>query len=336
MGKSLAFAVIVAVAVLSSIPGSYAMINGLYCGKENCYELLGVTRDTSKAEISKAYRQLAKKYHPDRHKADEKSEASERFKEVATAYEILKDEESRSDYDYMLDHPEEFYNNYYRYYKRTMSPKIDVRIVIIVTITVISIFQYYTAMFRWKSGMRYLTSQPKYRTMALNAAEEEGLLNDVKKLKKRNKEEIRAEEERIIRLVLETKMDIKGGYAKPKMVDVLWMQLILFPLSFYRYVMWYLMWMWRFRIKDEEYGTEEKLYLIRKLMGLSQTKFEAIPEDEKEDFLDMKLWIRDNFQEWKKEKEEEMKKQMAESAKYKSYRRYMKKHGSGRMYFDDS
>jgi len=54
----------------------------------------------------------------------------------------------RIDYDYMLDNPQEYYSHYYHYYKRKMSPKVDVRIVIAVSITVISVFQYYTAMFR--------------------------------------------------------------------------------------------------------------------------------------------------------------------------------------------
>jgi len=42
-----------------------------------------------------------------------------------------------------------------------------------------------------------------------------------------------------------------------------------------------------------------------------------------------------NLKVWQKEKEEEMKKQLAESAKYKAYRRYMKNHGPGRMTFED-
>lgn len=63
-------------------------------------------------------------------------------------YEILKDDEARVDYDYMLDHPEEHYRHYYHYYRRRMSPKVDVRLVIAVTISVISVFQYYTARFR--------------------------------------------------------------------------------------------------------------------------------------------------------------------------------------------
>ncbi len=51
----------------------------------------------------------------------------------------------------MLDHPEEYYRNYYHYYRRKMSPKVDVRIVIAVAITVISAFQYYTASFRYSN-----------------------------------------------------------------------------------------------------------------------------------------------------------------------------------------
>ena len=46
---------------------------------------------------------------------------------VATAYETLRDEESRADYDYMLDHPEEMWRNMYRYYRRRVGPKVDVR-----------------------------------------------------------------------------------------------------------------------------------------------------------------------------------------------------------------
>lgn len=45
------------------------------------------------------------------------------------------------------------------------------------------------------------------------------------------------------------------------------------------------------------------------------------------------LWIKENFNEWKREKEEEMKAKLAESARYKSFRRYMKKGGPGQMSF---
>jgi molecular chaperone DnaJ len=61
------------------------------------YEILGVDRDASQAEIKKAYRRMALKYHPDRNAGD--SEAAETFKEAARAYEVLGNEETRRRYD---------------------------------------------------------------------------------------------------------------------------------------------------------------------------------------------------------------------------------------------
>lgn len=60
------------------------------------YKILGVKRDASEAEIKKAYRSLARKYHPD---VSKEANAEEKFKEVAEAYEVLKDKEKREAYD---------------------------------------------------------------------------------------------------------------------------------------------------------------------------------------------------------------------------------------------
>lgn len=60
------------------------------------YKILGVEREASPAEIKKAYRLLARKYHPD---VSRESNAEEKFKEVAEAYEVLKDSKKRTAYD---------------------------------------------------------------------------------------------------------------------------------------------------------------------------------------------------------------------------------------------
>ncbi|MFW6273866.1 MAG: molecular chaperone DnaJ [Halanaerobium sp.] len=65
--------------------------------KKDYYELLGVDRDADQKEIKKAYRKLAKKYHPDMNQ--DGKDTSEKFKEISEAYEILSDPDKRARYD---------------------------------------------------------------------------------------------------------------------------------------------------------------------------------------------------------------------------------------------
>lgn len=64
--------------------------------KEDLYDLLGVSKDASQAEIKKAYRKLSKKYHPD---INDAPEAEQKFKDISEAYETLSDDQKRAAYD---------------------------------------------------------------------------------------------------------------------------------------------------------------------------------------------------------------------------------------------
>jgi len=314
-----------------------ALIEGIYCGKNDCYEVLGISRDADKGEIAKAYRLLARKYHPDMHHTKKgKKKAEEQFTAIATAYETLKDEESRKDYDYMLDHPDEYYRNYYQYYRRRFAPKVDVRIVIIVSITIISVIQYFVFGQRYNMAIDYFATTEKYKNQALRIAEKEKLMPESGKGKNRKtKEELKKEKEAVIRTIIKDKMDIKGGYAKPSIQDILWIQLVLLPVTFVSYVKWYVRWFWKFVINKEEYGREEKLYLIRKNIGLGELQFSALEDEKHEEYLMNELWNKDKFKDWKKIQEEEARVKMAEDNRYKRYRRYMRNHGPGQITFDE-
>ena len=65
--------------------------------KRDYYEVLGVDRNADEAALKKAYRQLAKKYHPDMNPGD--AEAEKKFKEASEAYAVLSDAEKRRQYD---------------------------------------------------------------------------------------------------------------------------------------------------------------------------------------------------------------------------------------------
>ena len=65
--------------------------------KRDYYEVLGVKKDADENTIKKAYRKLAKKYHPDSNAGD--AGAEQKFKEVTEAYNVLSDKEKRKLYD---------------------------------------------------------------------------------------------------------------------------------------------------------------------------------------------------------------------------------------------
>lgn len=59
------------------------LLEGIYCGRDNCYDVLNITREATQSEVKKTYRRLAKTTHPDLFRGEQqKYEAEQRFKAI--------------------------------------------------------------------------------------------------------------------------------------------------------------------------------------------------------------------------------------------------------------
>ena len=140
----------------------------------------------------------------------------------------------------------------------------DFRLVLAATISLISASQYYFGWTNYNEAIKCLSQIPKYKIQAMEIAKSEGLLKKDKKADRgKSKDILKEEEENVIRQIISEKMDIKGGYARPNWSDVLWVQLVILPYTFFKWTQFYLRWLWKFGIKRENYGLDEKLYVIR-------------------------------------------------------------------------
>ncbi|MBO6224054.1 MAG: J domain-containing protein, partial [Psychrobacter sp.] len=70
--------------------------------EKNYYDILGVKKDASDADIKKKYRKLVRQYHPD---VSDDPDADNKIAEINNAYETIRDKDKRAEYDAMLDNP---------------------------------------------------------------------------------------------------------------------------------------------------------------------------------------------------------------------------------------
>lgn len=206
----------------------------------------------------------------------------------------------------------------------------------------------------YNAAIDYFVTVPRYRIQAQEIARQEGLLGSETSKKGRGRKAMsKQEEEAILRQIVEQKMDIKGGYKKPSkfvfqahgdmhrspllflgIKRILWLQLALFPYHLFLKLKWHIRWFFKFHLNKHEMGDEEKIYLICCYLHINREQYESLPEKEQNQLWHRQAWVKENFREWKEEKDEEQKKKLSESGRYKAYRRYMKSGGPGQITFD--
>ncbi len=112
-----------------------------------------------------AYRKLSLAYHPDKNKDEN---ATEVFRLISKAYEVLEGNESRSLFDYYLDHPRDYFKVSGQHYFRNL-PKSDVRLILVIAVLLISLFQYHYQMSKYQRVFKYL-----YTATINNLSEKQG------------------------------------------------------------------------------------------------------------------------------------------------------------------
>ncbi|CAI9270172.1 unnamed protein product [Lactuca saligna] len=224
----------------------------IYCDEDDCYDLLGVSQNANASEIKKAYYKLSLKHHPDK---NPDPESKKLFVKIANAYEILKDEATRGQYDYAIEHPEEVFYNTARYYHAYYGHKTDPRAVLWT--------RYHQAIDMVKRTPAYknkLKALELERTGALSSKKKGGY-----KLDKKTQEELSKELE----------LQIKGA-EKPSMWGLLAVRFILLPYTLGKLVLWHGSWYWRYKINRTSYSWEDASYLTRRALGAPPDSWEYL------------------------------------------------------------
>lgn len=224
---------------------------GIFCGSEDCYEVLGVMRANVDAKsIKKAYRQMSLKYHPDKNKDED---ATAKFRLVAKAAEVLGDDEQRELYDYYLDHPSQYYKvSGVHFYKSI--PKTDVRYIVAGLVVLLSVLLPVLQYQRHEDAVRMVhcglpvngggtVASMRLHHLCLDRYREMSAVEEAcpPSLKVTSKVSVPKKPSQIIKdpaflkIVRETlsELNLEGSFKKPGLTDILIIQIIMLPYTFF-------------------------------------------------------------------------------------------------------
>lgn len=296
------------------------IFDSMYCGRHNCYEIMDIEPTATKKEINKQYRKLAKDLHPDHNKAED---AHEKFELLVAAYETLRNEVSRTNYDYLLENPDIYMEHFYRFFSHS-TPKVDVTPILIISLIVLSLLHYFHKHSSYNRAIDYALNVPHIRNQAKQLAESEGLL-EKKFFKGMSKEEQRLLEKKILRDIVESKLDIQGGYQKPEWTDILAFQLLMLPFVWGKLAWFHTKRFYKYTIRKEEFDEDEKDYRTRMCIGLNEVQWEAVSEEKKDSLYNKELWYEANAEAYLEERKDMERMAKATNNKYKQQKRMAKK-----------
>eukprot|EP00271_Cylindrocystis_brebissonii_P012103 TRINITY_DN30196_c0_g1_i1.p1 TRINITY_DN30196_c0_g1~~TRINITY_DN30196_c0_g1_i1.p1 ORF type:complete len:302 (-),score=58.12 TRINITY_DN30196_c0_g1_i1:441-1346(-) len=270
----------------------------IWCDDKDCYDVLGVSPTATQQEIKKAYFKLSMKYHPDK---NSDAEAATLFPKIANAYEILFDEEKRKEYDYFVEHPEQFLYNTARYYQTYYQPKADLRVILIVILIILSSFQYLNTWLKYQQAVDHAKRTPAYKNK-LKAIEAERMGNAGSRKKGGGFKAKRSESTEDMSNELELQIH---GAAKPDYWSLLGVAFVLLPFSVGKGLLWELRWLRHYWWEKQPLAWNDAAYLTRSALGMTALQWQGLDPAERERVITKRLWIRANLTAFRNEMRKE-------------------------------
>ncbi|KDP20801.1 hypothetical protein JCGZ_21272 [Jatropha curcas] len=270
----------------------------IYCDEDDCYDLLGVSQNANASEIKKAYYKLSLKHHPDK---NPDPESKKLFVKIANAYEILKDEATREQYDYAIAHPEEVFYNTAQYYRAYYGHKTDPRYVLVGLLLVLSGFQYLNQWTRYNQAVAMVKKTPAYKNR-LRALELERSGGTASKKKGNKQMDKKVEED----LSKELELDIKGAQ-KPVIWELIVIRFLLLPYFISKLLLWNGRWLWRYKVKQAPVSWEDASYLTQRSLRVPVDAWRTLDEAMKEELVHRRLWEKSNLERYLAEMRKESK-----------------------------
>lgn len=302
----------------------------VFCGPYNCYELLGIPEKADAKDIKKAFRKLSLTHHPDKNKAPN---ATEVFRLITKAHDVLISNDSREMFDYYLRNPRDYFTVSGEHYYRNL-PKSDVRLVVVVVIGLLTWLFYSIQYQKYERVVKYLKTATlanlnlknggTKQTMELFRRASEKYEEKIKELKSKGDKTAGKTKmlkdpifEKIVDEVVR-EVKVEGGFRKPEFHDLFAVQLVYFPYNFYQWAVKY----HRRFISKAPLPFEDRFEMSRDRVGLST--WEELPEAEQDKLIEREIWKDENYKAWIDEQEAIlMKKYAKKGSKFQKRRKQM-------------
>lgn len=303
----------------------------IFCGSSSCYDILGVQRTADLKSIKKAYRKLSLTEHPDKSKA---TNATEVFRKISKAYEVLMGNESKALFDYYLDHPRDYFKVSGHHYMKNL-PKSDVRLVITLVLLLISWFFHTIQYQKYEKAIKFLKNAITNSLNLKNGGTKQtmdllkratDIYNDkIKQLKSsgdKSAGKIKMQKDPIFLQVVEeivAGVKIEGGYKKPEWRDLIIVRVVMLP---YATVQWAQTYHRRY-LSKQPIPLEDKVEMSREKVGLAT--WEEMDETIRHKLIEREIWKSDVYAAWVEEKQVEELKKNSKGGKHSKKRQQVEK-----------